>query len=405
MHHAEEHAMATQQTAIAQRSQEKIYFDHKDMDYYLSWVMGRQIYDGSATNECLETAARIMNGDATSWQRAWLDLAQRVEDHAKSCDANGAVVEARNAYLRACTYYRAPLFMMAPQASAFHDTWQKMQACFQAAASLFDPRIEPIQVPFQGQLLPGYFWKGDAHSQARPTLMMIGGIETFAEDCYFMTGHTGERRGYNVMTVDLPGQGTNPDRGLFFGARMEVPVRATIDYALSRPDVDADHLALFGFSWGGHIVFKAAQHDSRIKAMIANPAMPNVFRAVLAQQRGHNRNDPIARKVFDQIVWRMGLKISLNPRDIARRVAKAYDYLVYGKADPHKIQCPTLCLAGEGEAPITLQIARECVAQLPHPANKLVIFTRAEGGEAHCQVNNLALPNRVMFDWLDTVFA
>ena len=31
-------------------------------------------------------------------------------------------------------------------------------------------------------------------------------------------------------------------------------------------------------------------------------------------------------------------------------------------------------------------------------------FTREQGGEAHCQVNNLALPNEVMFDWLDEGF-
>jgi pimeloyl-ACP methyl ester carboxylesterase len=219
-----------------------------------------------------------------------------------------------------------------------------------------------------------------------------------------MIGPAGSQRGYTVLTVDLPGQGVTPDSGLFFGAQMERPVATVIDYALSRPDVDASHLALFGFSWGGHIVFKAGQHDPRIKALIANPAMPNVFRAVLAQQKGHNRNDPIARVVFDQIVWRMGLRISLHPRDIARRFAKAYDYLTHGMADPRKIGCPTLCLAGEGEAPITLQIARECFAQLPHPLKKLVIFTREEGGEAHCQINNLALPNGVMFDWLGRVF-
>ena len=66
---------------------------------------------------------------------------------------------------------------------------------------------------------------------------------------------------------------------------------------------------------------------------------------------------------------------------------------------------PDPVLAGEGEAPITLQIARECFEQLPHPMKKLVIFTKEEGGEAHCQVNNLALPNGVMFDWLDRVFS
>lgn len=186
---------------------------------------------------------------------------------------------------------------------------------------------------------------------------------------------------------------------------MEHSIQAVVNYALQHSDVDADRLAIFGFSWGGHVVFKGAQHEPRIKALIANPAMPNVFRAALAQQKGLNRADPIAQLVFAQIAWRMGLKISLNLGDIARRIAKAYDYLLYGTANPKQIQCPTLCLAGEGEAPITLRIAHECYNQLPHPQKKLVIFTKAEGGEAHCQVDNLALPNRVIFDWLDEVFA
>jgi hypothetical protein len=40
---------------------------------------------------------------------------------------------------------------------------------------------------------------------------------------------------------------------------------------------------------------------------------------------------------------------------------------------------------------------------LPNPKKKMVIFTKEQGGEAHCQVNNLALPNTTMFDWLDAV--
>jgi hypothetical protein len=68
-----------------------------------------------------------------------------------------------------------------------------------------------------------------------------------------------------------------------------------------------------------------------------------------------------------------------------------------------QIHCPSLLLAGEGEADVTLRIARECYEQLPSPQKKLVIFTREQGGEAHCQVDHLALPNRTMFDWLDEV--
>lgn len=41
--------------------------------------------------------------------------------------------------------------------------------------------------------------------------------------------------------------------------------------------------------------------------------------------------------------------------------------------------------------------------KLPNPKKKMVVFTTEPGGEAHCQVNNLALPNTSMFDWLDEV--
>jgi pimeloyl-ACP methyl ester carboxylesterase len=234
---------------------------------------------------------------------------------------------------------------------------------------------------------------------------VVGGIETFAEDCYLIIGPTAFEQGYNVLTIDLPGQGVSPEQGLTFGARMEVPVAAVIDYALSLPDVDRTRLVIYGFSWGGHIVFKGAQHDPRIMAMIANPPMPDVFRSVLAQQQGHDRNDPVAKSAFQQIVWRMGLRISINPRDIVRRIGKAYDYYFHGKADPTQIACPTLCLAGSAEAPVTLQIARECWEKLPHPQKKLLIFTKEDGSDAHCQVDNLAVPNRAIFEWLSEVFA
>jgi len=396
--------MSNENTSFAQRSLKKVYFDHKDMDFYLSWILGREIYDGSDYEECLSTARRITNADAESWEREWSALAQAVQNQAERALQDGEQEAARKAFLRACTYHRAPLFIMAPKHPNFYKHWQAMQYCFQKAAELFDPIIEPIQVPFQGHTLAGYFWKVDDSTTPRPTLIVVGGVETWAEDCYFMVGTSGAARGYNVITADLAGQGMNPDKGLYFGARMEVSARALVDYALSQPEVDPSRLALFGFSWGGHIAFKAARFDQRIQAMIANPPMPNVFRSVLAQQKGHNRHDPISRTAFDQIVWRFGLKISFNPKDIAARFGKAWDYLRNGKVEVKQIQCPTLLLAGEGEAPITLDIVRECYAQLPHPQKKMVIFTREQNGEAHCQVDNLALPSQTIFDWLNQVW-
>lgn len=396
--------MNNETTSFAQRSLNKIHFDHKDMDYYLSWILGREIYDGSNREECLSAARRIPNADAESWHQEWSALAEQVHKQAIQQLHEGAKEAARKSFLRASTYYRAPLFLMSQKHPNFYSHVQAMQSCFRSAADLFDPIIEPIEVPFQGHSLPGYFWKVDSSDIARPTLIVVGGVETWAEDCYFMVGPAGPARGYNVITADLAGQGMNPDQGLHFGARMEVTARALVDYALSRREVDPERLALYGFSWGGHIAFKTARFDSRIQAMIANPPMPDVFRSVLAQQKGHNRHDPISRAAFDQIVWRFGLKISFNPKDIAARVQKAWDYLTNGKVDVREIHCPVLLLAGEGESPVTLEITRECFEQLPNPQKKMVIFTREQGSEAHCQVDNLHLPNQTIFDWLEAVW-
>src|SRR3712207_4435138 len=100
--------MSTPHTSVAQRSQVKVYFDHQDMDFYLSWILGREIYRGSSAAECFEAAAQIVNGDAASWQRAWRSLAERVERQAQAALKGGDSAAARDAFLRACTYYRAP---------------------------------------------------------------------------------------------------------------------------------------------------------------------------------------------------------------------------------------------------------------------------------------------------------
>ena len=46
---------------------------------------------------------------------------------------------------------------------------------------------------------------------------------------------------------------------------MEVPVKAVVDYALSRKDVDPKRLAVYGISSGGDFGPQTAVHDPRIK--------------------------------------------------------------------------------------------------------------------------------------------
>lgn len=392
--------MTTQtQAPMAQRSLQKIHFTHKDMDYYLSWILGREVLDGSDRQECMTTVTKIKDGDPKSWHQAWVELAVETEARARDALERGEKEEARKAFLRACTYFREPLFMADPKATTFKECVDKQQACFRAAMPLFPFSIEVVEMEYQGKKAQGYSWRGEEKGQGFPTILIVGGMETFAEDCYFITGQLAVERGFNLIAIDLPGQGMNPGQGLFLEADMKPPVGALISFALSRPEVDPQRLALFGFSWGGHIVLQGAESEPRLKALVANPPMPDVFKAAAAQQSGNGRSDPVNVLVFEQLAWRFGLQISA----IGPRLVKAYQYLVHGKANCKKIACPTLCMAGEGEAKITLDLAKKCFSQMPNPQNKLVILTAEEGGEAHCQVNNLPLLNKVILDWLETV--
>jgi hypothetical protein len=132
----------TKQVPITQRSLQKTYFDHKDMDSYFSWIVGRHVFGGSQKEECFDATSRILDGDPHSWHQEWAKLARRVEDQAKIALQVGAILNARDAYLRACTYYRAPLFIMNPKDSTFHEYFHKMQYCFQQAVDLFTLPVE-----------------------------------------------------------------------------------------------------------------------------------------------------------------------------------------------------------------------------------------------------------------------
>ena len=94
---------------MTQRSQEKVRFDHRDMDFYFSWILGRQHVSGSDAGECFAAAERIADGDPASWQDAWPNLARRVEDEAARALQVGDLARARG--LPACLHLlpRAPV--------------------------------------------------------------------------------------------------------------------------------------------------------------------------------------------------------------------------------------------------------------------------------------------------------
>ncbi len=204
--------------------------------------------------------------DLESWVHEWGALAARVESEGAKALQRGHKVSAREAYLRAYTYHRTATLCLRVTDPRFRITWQTMRSCFRRSAELFDPPIEPVEIPYEGSALPAYFVSASGDEERRPTVIVIGGGETFCEELYFWGGAAAAQRGYNALLVDMPGQGATAFEGMHHRHDVEVPMGAVMDYLEERSEVDPERVAAYGLSLGGYIVLRSASYEERIKA-------------------------------------------------------------------------------------------------------------------------------------------
>ena len=400
---------------IMKRRSVKLYFDNEDMDFNLMWVLGQASAGGAELGECMRVASQIKDGDPASWVAEWKRAGQRLEAQAQAAEQAQHLVSAREAYLRAFSYYHISTLFARPQDKRLAESWRKGTSCFQKAAALMDPPLEAIEVPCQPFALYGYFMPALSGAAKAPTVIYVTGGEGWAETAYFWVG-AGRSRGYNIVAVDLPIHVGSRLRYAEFPFKdvegaIDAPLKAVIDYTVQRSAVDLDRVAIMGFSFGGYCAMRAAMLDggSCIKALVADSPIHDVYALSVAEfppalQKApafitnfvgqiamhQNTTDAITA---ERTCWQFGVSSLSQMIDLARgQVVNAA-----------QIHCPTLCLASEGEAKTFLTQAHEFYNALQVP-KKLHIFSAEEGTDAHCQVNDLTLMQEVVYDWLDETF-
>lgn len=383
-----------------------VYFHDPEMDFVFgSLILGAAGNQGCEVGEAYSTAGAIKDGDAVSWQAAWLATARLVEERGQRAQAAGHAVSARGQFLRASNYYRAALVSMLPSDPRFRPTAQKSRALFRQAGALMRPRLEYIEVPFGQARLPGYFLRAAGQGRPTKTLIMIGGAETFAEDLYFYIAPQALARGYNFLTVDLPGQGALPLEGRYFTPDIQRPLQAVVDYALKRREVDPRRLAMYGISSGGGFVPQAAMHDKRIQAMVLNncvvDAGAGVARMAVATATPEVTQgwSSFKRQTNQAIAWRFGVDMNDLPGLVKANQGFRFD--------PARVAMPALVLVANGEYK-SPEIKRQndlCLAGLASRRKAMVVTPAQEGASNHCVMENRALMSQVVFDWLDEVLA
>lgn len=381
------------------------------IDFQYLRTLSYELYGAASVGEVLRVARDIaLKGNTkNAYIETWVQQGRHNAMRAREALALGQRQTARTNFLRAYNYLRTAEFFFDRRDQANFDAiYFESVTAFDQAVALFETPVEKIDIPFEnGVSIPGYFFKPEKDDQPRATVIVSGGGDGHGEEVYFLGGiPEALARGLNALLFHGPGQ-----RGLLhrhpeqvMRADSEVPFSAIVEYALSRPDVDRKHLALYGMSFGGYLTPRVAAHDSRIKALIANAPIRNFYDLLSKKAREAEAGGdlaPVSDWAWDAMIdnymlWNNGAD---SFPDFA---AKTRSYTLEGLEQ--KITCPTLVLSAEGEGSEAVAQAQQFYEALRCP-KQFRPLSLADGADSHCGLNNIALTSALVYDWIAEVFA
>jgi len=435
----------------------KIVFRDPTFSALLLRTLADTYYKGADIGECLSTAYRIKEGDFESWYEEWIRTAKRVHSYAEDSATNGHATSAREAYLRATNYYRtAAFFLVDSKDQRLPSAIDKSKECFRKAIHLFPFVVEPIEIPYEGILLPGYFYHAPrnhnnyyksefgkesnlvhqqendygsgnhdesiATSSTYPTVVVHGGFDSTLEELYFFGAAPSLDRGYNCLTFEGPGQGNVIIRHkLPFRYDWEKVVTPVLDFALTKKseyNIDPEKIALMGISMGALLAARAVSFEHRLAAVVLYDGVYDGYEGVTASFPSQmldaiDRGDvEFVNKTLNELMQSdSNIKFNMKHGMWTTGANSPYELITgakkYSVKDTlKKITCPTLVLEGEKDDSFPGQPKKvyDGLVSVPSSSKKYIVFTEEEGGEEHCQTGATGLVNQRIFDWLGEIF-
>ncbi len=341
---------------------------------------------GGDVFDIARTCRGIEEGDTEGWERAWVGLAETTEAKARAALGAGRSRTARQYFFHANQYHRmADVFLTAADEDRKAQCFRKSQENFREAAALCDPAIEVISVRCGDEEYDGYFCHPvDPAPGKWPAVFLIGGADAFAEEIYF-SGRQVLDRGWALLLVDTPGRGSSSYlKGIPTRPDYEVPSRASIDYLVSRPEVDVERIGLMGISMAGYYAPRAAAFDDRIKALVGWCGCYSLLDDLYIFCE-HLR--PTLQRLLGGV-----------SDEEARDQLKAFT--MEGIAG--NITCPTLISHGAQDRLMDVEGAKRLFAEIGSADKTLKIYDDTPaGGVMHCSHDYWAHNVPYMLDWLE----
>ena len=393
-------------------------FTDPDFGFTAQIALGGSYYRAGDPGKLLAIVSRIKTGDFESAWQAYHQAGVESRTLAGAAAARGHNVSAREAWLWASGYFSAALrFLDGTEGpERMLPCWQEYADCWSAAAALFDPPIERLEIPYEGVSLTGWFLRVDNSRRRRPLVLLNNGADGLEKSMYVLGGAGALARGYNCLIFNGPGQGDSLwVRKLCFRPDWEKVITPVVDAMLRHREVDPRRIALVGVSQGGYWVPRALAFEHRIAAGVADPGVWDVSDAWMRNLPEFVRRvlDAGNKDQFDQMIKmgtaanvrsRMMLRFRMRPYGMtsfydAFRAVREYNLTEAAGA----IRCPMLITDPEGEQFFPGQ-AQKLYDGLRCPRT-IVHFTREQGADQHCEVAAPGYRDFCIYNWLDETLA
>src|SRR5690606_25884658 len=262
----------------------------------------------------------------------WTIIAERNDRRGDKAREKKHIRTAMNCWLRAANYYREAEFWLAADDDRRLATFEKCERASHKFMACLTPKAEVVEIPYEnGTTLPAYFIRSANGGEKQPVLISVGGLDSFKDELWFMTGRGALQRGLSVRLVHGPGQGGALRRhGLTTRYDYEVPIGKCVDWLEQRDDVDMHRVAVSGSSVGGYYAAKAASMEPRLAACISHGAIWDIH------ERWKSRDD--THGLAGHIKWVFGAQSMAEATEIAK------PFTLEGVLE--NMQCPYLIIHG-----------------------------------------------------------
>jgi cephalosporin-C deacetylase-like acetyl esterase len=311
---------------------EFVYFpDDENWATWMTRVIAMTNFGGSDFGEIHRTVKGLKSGDYEGWHNRWRNMGEYVFGLASNAEKLNHKVTARKSYLRAFTYYRMSQLWVTQEAISLQ-MYDKMSHCFSKWASLSNPKVEHIEVPFEGTKLSGWILPPKAKIGDKPPVLFYCSSEAGACEGTVFTGPLeASERGIASVIVDCPGQGSTLKYKKVLGRPdYEKPFGAIADYLETRVDLDSKRLGVFGSDMGAYFAVRAAAFDKRVKALGNITSCYDVYQDIYLPGKENHRE---------------GLHALLGTSDPAEVKSRLSPYTLKGIAE--KVTCPLFIMHAE----------------------------------------------------------